>query len=78
MVKKSDVYICGRQGLSQHRYGVLLGSNIVNSFWPAVKNWVSDGLTWLQKDELFLDPRLSALIHYLLDILLLVAKHLDR
>jgi hypothetical protein len=32
----------------------------------------------LQRDELFFDPRLSALIYRLQDILLLIAKHLYR
>ena len=54
---------------------MFLSCNVVNRFWPTVGNWVSDEYTLSQKDELFLDPRLSALIHHRLDILLLMTKH---
>ena len=70
------MYICGRQSLSQHRHSVLLSGNVVDSFWPAVKTRVSDGYRLPNRDKLFLDPRLGALVHCLLGILLLMTEHL--
>ena len=78
MWQEGGVYICGCQSLSQHGYGVFLSGDVVDGFWPAVKTGVSDEYALPQKDELFFDPRLSALIYRLLGTLLQMAKHLDR
>ena len=56
---------------------MLLSGNVVDSFWPAMKTRVSDEYTLSHRDELFLDPGLSALIDHLLNVLLLMTKHLN-
>lgn len=76
--KRDEMHISRRQSLSQHRHCVFLSGNVVDRFWPATKTQVSDKYTLPPKDILFFDPRLSTLIHRLLNILLLVTKHPDR
>ena len=56
---------------------MLLSGNVVDGFWPAMRTRVSDGCTPSHRDKLFLDPRLDALIDRLLNVLLLMTKHLD-
>jgi len=57
---------------------VFLSGNVINRFWPAVKTYVSGKYISQRRNKLFFDPRLGTLVRWLLDILLLVTKHLDR
>lgn len=57
---------------------MFLSRNVVNSFWPTVKSGLESNGHLSQIGELFFNPRLTALIHRLLGILLLMAKHLER